>query len=233
VQAIVSETFTERRQPLPALSVVQVGALPMQPATAADSVGPLKTALTSASLELADVRRVTCFLNSLEHVETVRTQITTAFPEAAATYVQLRRDSAGEFVACEAVGAPVSAASKAIVTSGSPPQVVRIGPGKIVISGTQMAFGSAEGDIKLAFDRLDRALESAGTDMKKVVFARVYPLTKSAEQGLVRLRPNYFDQTAQPATSSLIFEGLPSLDAFVGIDVIALAKADEAAPVRK
>lgn len=30
VQAIVSETFTERRQPLPVLSVVQVGALPLE-----------------------------------------------------------------------------------------------------------------------------------------------------------------------------------------------------------
>ena len=30
VQTIVSETFTERRQPLPALSVVQVGALPLE-----------------------------------------------------------------------------------------------------------------------------------------------------------------------------------------------------------
>src|SRR5215472_16866275 len=30
VQAIVSETFTDRRQPLPALSVVQVGGLPLE-----------------------------------------------------------------------------------------------------------------------------------------------------------------------------------------------------------
>ena len=30
VQTIVSETFTERRQPLPALEVVQVGALPLK-----------------------------------------------------------------------------------------------------------------------------------------------------------------------------------------------------------
>lgn len=251
VQAIVSETFMERRQPLPALSVIQVGALPLegaqvvmeaiaqekkpvaqhgiafvaaQPADAKDAFGPLKSALGSASLESAAVRRVTCFLNSLDYVDTVRAQAAAAFPEASANYVQLRRDSAGGFVACEAVAALSKAPAKALEAVGSPAQVVRLGPGRIVLSGTQMAFGGEDGDLRLAFGRLDKALESAGTDIKRVVFARVYPLTNSAAQRFVRVRSEYFDQSAQPATTSLIFEGLPSLDAYVGMDVVALAK---------
>jgi enamine deaminase RidA (YjgF/YER057c/UK114 family) len=251
VQAVVSETFSERRQPIPALSVVQVGALPYEGAqvvmeaiavdrkavlphgiafiaaqagAAQDAVGPLKTALASASLEPASVQRVTCFLNSLEHAETVRTQVTAAFPEASANFVQLLRDSAGDPVACEAVASLSAAPPKFMQVIGSPAQVVKLGPGKIVLSGTQMAFGREDADLRLAFGRLDKALESAGTDIKKVVFARIYALSNSAAQRLVRLRSEYFDQRAQPATSSLVFQGLPSLDASVGLDVVALGK---------
>ena len=248
VQAIVSETFTERRQPLPALSVVQVGALPheaaqvvmeaiaierkavsphgvafiaAQPATAKDSSGPLKSAIETASIDASSVRRVTCFLNALEHVDAVRTQITATFPEASANYVQLRRDSAGDFVACEAVAALSAAPAKPVEVT---PTVVKLGAGKLVLSGTQMAFGREDGDLRLAFGRLDKALESAGTDLKQVIFARVYSLTNAAAQQVGRLRSEYFDASVHPATSSLVFEGLPSLDASVGLDVIALAK---------
>ena len=41
-----------------------------------------------------------------------------------------------------------------------------------------MAFGQEDGDLRLAFGRLDKALESLG-DMKNVVFARVYSLTNA------------------------------------------------------
>jgi enamine deaminase RidA (YjgF/YER057c/UK114 family) len=248
VQAIVSETFEERRQPLPALSVVQVGGLPHEAAqvvmeatalerkpvlpygvafvaaqegSAKDAAGPLKSALTAASLDASGVRRVTCFLNSLDYIDAVRTQIVEAFPEASANYVQLRRDSAGDFVSCEAVAGLSGAPSKPVEITQ---YAAKLGPGKLVLSGTQMAFGREDADVRLAFDRLDKALESAGTDLKQVIFARVYSLTNSVAQQVVRLRSDYFDSTAEPATSSLIFEGLPALEASVGLDVIARAK---------
>jgi enamine deaminase RidA (YjgF/YER057c/UK114 family) len=248
VQAIVSETFTERRQPLPALSVIQVGALPheaaqvvmeaialekkptspngialipAQPGTSKDAAVPLKSVIDGASLQAASVRRVTCFLDSLENFDSVRSQIETAFPEASANYVQLRRDSSGNFVACEAVADLAAVPQKPVEISA---QMVKLGPGKLILSGAQMAFGREEGDVRLAFGRLDKALESAGTDLKQVIFTRVYSLTNYAAQQVTRLRSEYFDASTQPATSSLVFEGLPSLDASVGMDVVALAK---------
>jgi enamine deaminase RidA (YjgF/YER057c/UK114 family) len=251
VQTIVSETFDERRQPLPALSVIQVGQLPLegaqvvmeaisvdrksvtpngiafiaaQPSTARDAAGPLKTLLASSSLDAAGVRRVTCFLSSLEHVDQVRSQIASAFPDASANFVQLRRDSGGDFAACEAVAALPETQSKAPHRADVGAQVVQLGPGKIVLSGTQMAFGEEDRDLRLAFGRLDKALESAGTDMKLVVFTRVYALTRSAEERIARIRTDYFDKAAAPVTTSLIFEGLPSLDASVGLDVVAVSK---------
>jgi enamine deaminase RidA (YjgF/YER057c/UK114 family) len=251
VQAIVSETFTEDREALPALSVVQVGGLPLegaqvvmeatsvdrknvtphgitfiaaQASTASDATGPLKTLLATSSLEPTAVRRVTCFLNSLEYVDQVRSQVAAAFQEASANYVQLRRDSGGDFVACEAVAALPEPQSKTARGSDLGAQMVRLGPGKIILSGTQLAFGGADGDLRLAFGRLDKALESAGTDLKKVVFTRVYALSRAAEDRVARLRGEYFEKASQPATTSLVFEGLPSLDASVGLDVVAVSK---------
>ena len=60
----------------------------------------------------------------------------------------------------EAVAATISASVKP-VDVGSPAQVVRLGPGRIVLSGTQMAFGQEDGDLRLAFGRLDKALETS------------------------------------------------------------------------
>jgi enamine deaminase RidA (YjgF/YER057c/UK114 family) len=253
VQALVSETFADRRQTIPALSVVQVGALPHEGAqvvmeatavekktlaphgiafiaaqrgAAKDALAPLKAVLASASVLPAGVQRVTCFLDSLEHVDTVRTQVAAAFPEAASNYVQLRRDAGGDGVACEAVAALAAAPSKPVEFAGAPggKEMVKLGPGKIALSGTQMAFGNEDGDFRLAFGRLDKALESVGTDAKQVVFTRVYALTNSGAQRITRLRSEYFDPSRQPVTSSLIFEALPSLDATIGIDVVALSK---------
>jgi enamine deaminase RidA (YjgF/YER057c/UK114 family) len=250
VQAVVSEEFTDKRQPLPALSVIQVGALPLdgaqvvlesvaverkkvadgvvfvtaQPATAADAVSPLKKALDLASLDGSQVRRVTCFLNSLAELEKVRSQTSAAFPEAAANFVQLRRDSVGDFVACEAVATMPKAPDMPVRLIGSPAQVTVVGAAKLVMSGTQMAFGREPADLRLAFDRIDKALDDTGADLKQVVFAHVYSLANSVIEKVANLRPEYFDSKAQPATTALLFEGLPSLDASMALDVIAIAR---------
>ena len=57
-----------------------------------------------------------------------------------------------------------------------------------------MAFGQEDGDLRLAFGRLDKALESSRYE--NVVLARVYSLTNAAAEKLRRLRAEYFDQAA-------------------------------------
>ena len=198
-----------------------IALIPAQAGSAKDAAAPLKSIIDKAALPATGVRRVTCFLDSLDNVDSVRSQIGTAFPEASANYVQLRRDSAGDFVACEAVADLAADQPKPVQIS---PQMVKLAPGKVVLSGAQMAFGREDGDLRLAFGRLDKALESVGTDLKQVIFTRVYSLSNSAAQQLTRLRSEYFDASTQPATSLLVFEGLPALDASVGMDVVALAK---------
>ncbi len=255
VQAIVSEEFTDKRLSLPTLSVVQVGALPLegaqvaleaiaidrkpqnpsglafiagQPATAKDGVALLRKAVESTGASPENVRKVTCFLDSLDNLNNVRTEMATAFPKAAGAYVQLRRDSIGDFVECEAVAALTSPPGKPLQLIGSIAdrysQAALVGPGKVVLTGTQMAFGREEGDVRLAFGRLVKALDGVGVSPKSVAMTSVYPLTRNVADHVRKVRFEYFDRTQPPASTLLFFEGLPSLDATFAIDVVAAAQ---------
>jgi enamine deaminase RidA (YjgF/YER057c/UK114 family) len=258
VQTILSETFSERRIPIPALSTIQGGALPGegvqvaleaigvqrkpvnphglafisgQPAdTVGQSVEQINTALKSVSLEGKNVLTVSCFLSSLDDYAGLRTAVASAFPAAAVTFVQMQRFPARTPVECEAVAAlnrPIGQRLQMLNPEGLPKspnysQVALVGPGRIVITGTQMGFGTEEGDVRLAFGRLGKALESNQVSFKDVVFTHVYPVSDRAAERVRAVRFDYLDKSRPPASTLLPFEGLPSLDASFGIDVIAV-----------
>ena len=254
VPAIVSEEFTEKRIALPAVTVVQVGALPLEGAqvqlesisvdrkatmpngialisgqgsTAASAAEPLTKALASTGLNNDSVRRVTCFLNSLQHVNAARASIAAAFPKAPASYAQLRRDSTGDFIECEAAAAltspPMFTPAHTGVLEGRYTQVVQLAPGPVALTGMQLAFGREPADVRLAFERLGRTLESVGASTKTVVMSNVYPLTGSATEAVRKVRTEFWDGAKPPASTLLLFEGLSSQDASFGIDVIAVS----------
>ena len=256
ISAIVSEVFTDKRLPIPAVTVVQVGALPLEGAqvllesisadkkavnpagvafisgqvgVAKDAAGPLVKALGLANLQPAAVRRVSCFLNSLEHLNDARQQIATAFPKVPATFVQLRRDSTGDFIECEAVAAlstpPSPSPSFLGIMERGYSQVAVVGPERIAFTGTQLAFGREEKDVRLAFERLTRTLESAGASLKTVIMSNTYPLTNAVTDQIRKIRPELFNAPTPPASTLLLFEGLSSVDASFGTDVIASVPA--------
>jgi enamine deaminase RidA (YjgF/YER057c/UK114 family) len=253
VPAIVSEEFTDRRIPLPAVTMVQVGALPLagaqvqlesisvdrnpsmphgaafisgQVGTAAAAAEPLTKAVASAGLKNDSVRKITCFLNALEHVNSVRSQIAAAFPKVPVSYAQVRRDSTGDFTECEAVAAlnaKPSSPEYIGALEGRYTQVVKLPPGPVAITGIQLAFGREIADARLAFERLERTLEGVGASAKSVVMTGIYPLTRNASQTIREVRREFFDTSKPPASTLLLFEGLSSLDAFFGIDAIAVS----------
>ena len=100
-------------------------------------------------------------------------------------------------------------------------QVALVGPGKLVITGTQLGFGTADADVRLAFERLGKALESNQANFKDVVYARMYPVSYEVGDRLRALRFEFFDKSRPPASTLLPFESLPSLDASFGVEVIA------------
>jgi enamine deaminase RidA (YjgF/YER057c/UK114 family) len=272
VQSIVSEMFSEKRIQLPALSVVQVGVLPVdgaqvvlesvsvakkpvnshglafvsgqqitapinpnRPLTplaplAAKSIARLRTAIDSIGLTSQDAVRVTCFNSSLDDYLEVRRIIATEFPNAALNIVQVQRSPVQALVECEAVARlkqPLGAAVKLVNPPGleaSPnySQLALVGAPRVVLTGTQLAFRYQDSDVRLAFDRLKGSLEQAGVSINDVAVSSIYPLTTGVAEKIRALRFEFYDKTRPPASTMLMFEGLPSLDASFAVDVVAV-----------
>ena len=270
VQAIVSETFTEKRLPLPALSVVQVGALPLEGAqvvmesiavakkavnslglvfvsgqavsseTPLQKVAPLaqkvvadlKTAFRGAGSEPADALRVTCFSSSLEDYPALRAAVETDYRHTALHFVQLQRGAVRSVVECEAVAglkrkvsAPVQFENPpGLPSSADYSQLALVSAPRLVLTGTQIAYGYQDSDARLAFQRLGKVLEQGGSSIRDVAVAGFYPLSSSIATQVRRVRFEFFDKSRAPASTMLPFEGLPAMDAGFAVDVIAIAK---------
>jgi enamine deaminase RidA (YjgF/YER057c/UK114 family) len=264
VQTLVSEVFTERKLNIPALSTVQVGALPMDGAQVViesiaeekktekktvnpnglaffsgqqakdfnQSIAQLRTAMDSAGVSPENVLRATCFLSSLDEFSGNKTAIHAAFPVAAVNFVQQQRLRLDQLVECEAVGRLEKSPTAPVTLLNPPPlaqnpnysQIALVSAAKIVFSGTQMAFGDQDKDVRLAFDRLRKVLEAQGVSYKDVFWSATYPLTKAMADKVRAIRFDYYDRSHPPASMLLLFEGLPSLDATAAVEVAAIAK---------
>ncbi len=268
VHDIVSEMFTDRKQPLPALSIVQVGGLPLEgaqvvlEATAVEkkkmndyglvfisgqgatsnkpldpvvplaekSLANLRTALQAAGSSSEDMLRVTCFLSSLDGFPSVRDLFVKAWPGAALNFVQLRRTPLQAVAECEGVArlrtAPAAGLQllhpDGLPRSANYSQVALVAAPRIILSGTQPSFGFQDSDARLAFKRLQSSLEQAGGSIRNVAFSSIYPLSPSIAEQVRRIRFEFYDKNRPPASTLLIFEGLPSMDSGFAVDVVAI-----------
>jgi enamine deaminase RidA (YjgF/YER057c/UK114 family) len=236
VQTIVSEFFTDKKQPLPALTTVQVGALPMEGAqTVIESVSadkgdkkdkvdkkvlhPHGLAFFSAQpgdsapeaiARLAKAAggamlRVTCFLDSVDRIQEAHEAAARAFPSAAVNFVQPLRAGSNPAAMCEGVGESAIAAA----------------PSKLVFTGAQMAFRDQDADLRLAFQRLEKALEPFGASLQDTVSSTLYGLNAEIAE---RTRSTAIGFLPAPPGMTLIVEGLPSLDASMAIEVVAASR---------
>jgi len=268
VQAIVSDMFTERRQPLPALSVVQVGGLPLvgaqvvlesisvarkpanphglafisgQQERAREPLAPavplvekslanLGLAVRAAGSQPDDVALVTCYLSTLSDVNTVRAGLARAFPKAAWDVVQVQRAPLGAVAECEGVarlraapGGPLQLLNpEGLARSPYYSQIALVGPVRLAISGTQMAFGYQDQDLRLAFQRLAKALESVNAKLVNTAVSNIYPVSERMTEQIRAVRGEFYEKARPPASTMLGFEGLPSLDASCAVDVVAV-----------
>ena len=101
-------------------------------------------------------------------------------------------------------------------------QIALVGPGRVVLTGTQVSFGFAPEDARLAFERLRHELEQSGSSMRSVAFADYYPLAQSIAAQIRVARQNFFDADRPPAGSMFLFEGLTSMDAGFAVDVVSV-----------
>lgn len=258
VSDMVADAFTDKREALPALSVVQVGALPMEGAQvvietteldkkpvnpngvafisgqAAGNVGEsierLKKVLQSGGMEPEDVLRLTCFVSSLDEQKNTNELMKENFAGAALNYVQMQREPVAPAAECEAVARVRSAAAAPISFLNAPgfdksaqySQIALVNSPKLVITGTQLAFGSQENDVKLAFERLGRALSASNARFVHVVMSHLYLTYGELATKVRAVRAGFYNDAHPPASTMLPFEGLPSLDASFGMDVVAV-----------
>jgi enamine deaminase RidA (YjgF/YER057c/UK114 family) len=193
------------------------------------SLTQLQNAVSAVGVDPKAVLRVTCFLSTLDDVKRARELTGAAFPGAAANFVQPQRVALQPLAECEAVGRPDRAPAQpvtlvnpaSLTRNPNYSQIAMINAPKIIFSGTQMAFGSQPADLRLAFDRLGKALEPLGVGFHDVFWSGVYPLTGPVADQVRALRFDYYDRQRPPASTFLTFEGLPSLDAAVAVEVIA------------
>ena len=193
------------------------------------SFADLRTAHRAAGVESGDVIRVTCFLSSLADITEVRRMGAKEFPKAAANYVQLVRTPSRGIVECETVarlrsapGEPLRMISpEGLAKSPNYSHVAMLGPGKVAFSGMRLAAGLQDADARAVFAELDKALSKAGSSVRKVAMSSLYPTSTAASDLIRRIRFEFYDKGRPPASTMLVFEGLPKTASFAAAVVAA------------
>jgi enamine deaminase RidA (YjgF/YER057c/UK114 family) len=266
VRQAVEAEFKRRRQSMPLLSIIVIGALPHTNArvmfeaisSAKNTVNPgglafvsgqaasvsqsvaevaplieksltaLGTAHQAIQANPADVLRATCFVTSLADVNNVRQMVSRAYPGAALSFVQLQRTPGRGLVECETVvrlrvseKAPLRLLNPVGLTaSPNYSHIALIGAERVVLSELSLAQGTQEADAVQAFRQLEQALSVGGASIKEVAMSQFYPVSQAASDLIRNMRFNFYDKARPPASTLLLFEGLPGGTAF-GVEVIA------------
>ncbi|MDP8990930.1 MAG: RidA family protein [Acidobacteriota bacterium] len=248
IKDIVAEEFTERKQTLPAVSTIQVGGLPLPGAqvvietissekkvvnpdglvflsaaastNAAGSVAKLENSLKNVGAKAADVLRVTCFLSSLDDVQAARSAVATAFPAAAANFLQMQRLGLERQTLCEAI----ARASGNPLADAPASGVALIHSAKIVLTATQLVFRDQDSDFRLAYQRLEKTLLPLGATFKDVFWTGTYALTQPGAAKLENVQGGFFDRASPLAHTALQIEGLPSTDATAAVELMAVGR---------
>jgi enamine deaminase RidA (YjgF/YER057c/UK114 family) len=224
VPQIVSEIFTEKKLPLPSVSVVQAGGLPLENAQVvietvsagkkevnpdglrfveAQTAETLEKALDKLASRLGGAMplRVSCFVSAMTNPGAISAR----FPLAAVDLVQTQRAPAHSEASCEAVAG-----------GGN------IKAGKLAFTSTQVAFGADEKAARLAFQRIDRGLSEAGVEPADILATDIYPLSVPIGELARKVRST---AGATAGTTTVIpFEGIASVDGSFAIDAVAVSK---------
>lgn len=250
VPALVSEIMTDKHLSLPVISVVQVGGLPLEGAQvvlesisesrkATNPGGLLFTGGQEASLPKpleptfplaeralsqldhvlnnAQALRVTCYTSNLADAPRLQSTLTDRYAQAAVDVVVVQRAASRSTVTCDATA---RLPERDFKLNGN--EATAVLSQKIAFTGTQVAFGFEDNDARLAFQRIEKALEPLGASGKSVAQVNFYPLSNSIAEQVKRIRLEFFDRAFLPPSTILPFEGLPSIDASFAIDVAAV-----------
>ena len=185
VKDVVSELFTERKLPLPAVSVLQVGALADDAAQvvieavvetkreanpnglafwSGQTAPSFEAALQKLenSVETAAVppdHVLTCpfFTSRMGDAGGMRASIQRAFPKTEINVVQALREPMGDTSSCEAVGQLTAAPAQGRVVLLQDSRAALVSTDRLIFTGLQLTFGDYLDDASVAYSRLERA----------------------------------------------------------------------------
>jgi enamine deaminase RidA (YjgF/YER057c/UK114 family) len=242
VQAEAANLFTDRKLPLPALTVLQVGALGQETAQVVieavvsthrtvnpsglaffagqngasfdEALRQLRESVAAAGVAPDHVLTSTCFTSQIGGYDTARSAVQSAFPNTAINIVQAVRDPPNDAGMCEAVGqlAQPPAAGGVVLLKKS--RATLVNTQQLIFTGLQLSFGSFLDDAHEAFVRLQRTASSL-QPVAAPVEVNAFSLDAYASSALRKMTsfpPSAF--TAQTV------EGLPAIDASGGIEAI-------------
>lgn len=231
VPQIVSELFTDKKMPLPSVSVVQAGGLPLENAQVVlEVVSNSKREVNPDGLVFIPGQTITspdgasAVKPLLEQsIGALQQKLAGAAPMAVTCFVSQMHDAAGlvSLVSSRMPGAAVNvvqsqrapwqaiASCEAVGKGGGKPA------GRLAFSGTQIAFGYEEKDATRAFQRLDRDLTEAAGASPSILSENIYALSAPAADLARKLSP------AAQALTVLPFDGVAAMDAGFAVDAVA------------
>jgi enamine deaminase RidA (YjgF/YER057c/UK114 family) len=245
VQEMVSDMFTDKKLPLPVLTLIQVGGLGQESGLVMEaivdgrktvnpnglvfvggqmgdslgaSVEKVTARLGAAGLSGADVLRTTCFTGRLTDYAAMHATLAAAFPNAALNVVQALRDPIDARTSCESVARirdgvarnPASVPAEAHVSFVTSPQ--------LVFTGLQLSFGTYLADADSALSRLSRDVEPLHAEIRNAVTVNAFSLNPAATSALQKTMSKF--NLAPQALTIQPVEGLPSLDAALGMEAV-------------
>lgn len=245
VPMIVSEIFSERKMSLPVVTVVQVGALPLEGAqvqleavveqrkpagagilfatvssrTPGETFGRLARTVREGGAKPEALASLVCGVTSPDLLEPVRREAAQAFPRTVVLAFQVQRLPAEPAVACEAaapLAEPVPGGVRRLDSA------VALSVPRVIFTGAQLAFRYEESDARLAFQRLERTLQQAGSSLKSALVLNIYPLSRQLAELASRVRAEFVDPARAPAGLVVPYEGLPSMDGAFALEAVAL-----------
>ena len=75
----------------------------------------------------------------------------------------------------------------------------------MVLTGTQVSFGYQDSDARLAFRRLEKALEQLRRIPRQAAMVHYYPLSQSLAEQVRKVRIEFYDPGTPPAATMLPF----------------------------
>ena len=252
IKEIVAEEMTERKQPLPVVSTIQVGALPMTgaqvvmeavssekkvvnpaglviaasgaPRSAAAAVGQLQASFAQVGVKAPQVLRVTCFLGSLEDSAPARAAVAAAFPMSSANFVQRERLGVEVQVTCEGIGQLSGPVVEQSGLAAAHSGFALLSQPKLVLTGAQLVFRDQDADFRLAYQRLTKTIAGAGANPQDVIWRSAYVLAAPDAGRIESAEREFLGRSRDAAGLVVQVEGLPSTDATAAIEWIAAVR---------